>query len=368
MIDSKVNLDKFDKLPKLPRKNTSMKNMEKPSPKITRFNINFSWEVKKRNDGRKPIKEKEEKFETKITSEKPIIQISNNKKIPPEKKDEKPKKDLDYKDDFIIQKETESDNMIEEEEIKEEEKVYFQKKETINETKEEAVNKLKSISDKDVTIEIVKIMLNKTIDSNLKLPESFTEFKHENYGDRNNILKRIKNRKEGEDDINKDLYILLNNISKNLFIKFYQQCSDFNKKDICGIIGIDLCRTIDKRFKLFHTIIATAMANCFNSIEIPYSIIVFSDYGVQFIIKDFDEPHDEQISQLIFDAIMTPRYYTRIADACYFIHQKVNCKERISKKIFIISNGLDTKLKIGEKWSPIFNNINETFSFFFFLF
>ena len=26
---------------------------------------------------------------------------------------------------------------------------------------------------------------------------------------------------------------------------------------------------------------------------------------------------------------------------------------------------MDTKLKIGEKWSPIFNNINETFCFFF---
>ena len=64
------------------------------------------------------------------------------------------------------------------------------------------------------------------------------------------------------------------------------------------------------------------MAHCFNSIEIPYSIVVFCDYGVQFIIKDFDEPHHEEISQLIFDAIMVPRCSTRIADACYFISQK----------------------------------------------
>ena len=88
----------------------------------------------------------------------------------------------------------------------------------------------------------------------------------------------------------KNIYVLLNDISKNLFIKFYQQYSDFHKKDICFIIGIDLCRIIDKKF---HTIIATAISNCFNNIEIPYSIIVFSDYGVQLYLKDFYETHDE---------------------------------------------------------------------------
>ena len=46
--------------------------------------------------------------------------------------------------------------------------------------------------------------------------------------------------------------------------------------------------------------------------------------------------------------------------------RKLIVKNVLVKKIFIIiSNGLDIKLKIGEKWSPIFNNINETFSFFF---
>ena len=107
------------------------------------------------------------------------------------------------------------------------------------------------------------------------------------------------------------------------------------------------------------------MAQCFNNIEIPYSIVVFCDYGVQFIIKDFDEPHEEEISQLIFDAIMAPRTSTRIHDACYFISNKVNCKNRINKRVFIISNGLDTKLKIGEKWAPIFKNNKEKFCFYF---
>ena len=97
-----------------------------------------------------------------------------------------------------------------------------------------------------------------------------------------------------------------------------------------------MCRTIDKKFKLFHTVIANAMAHCFHAIEIPYSIVVFCDYGVQFVIKDFDEPHQNEISQLIFDAIMTPRCATRIADACNFISQKVNCRDRVNKRIFIV--------------------------------
>jgi len=66
------------------------------------------------------------------------------------------------------------------------------------------------------------------------------------------------------------------------------------------------------------------MAQCFNNIEIPYLIVVFFDYGVQFIIKYFDEPHQKEISQLIFNAIMAQRTSTRIHDAC-FISNKVNC-------------------------------------------
>ena len=63
------------------------------------------------------------------------------------------------------------------------------------------------------------------------------------------------------------------------------------------------------------------------------------------LIKNFEEPHNEEICQLFFDAIMVPRCCTRIADGCYFIFQKVNYKNRINKRVFIISNRLDTKLK-----------------------
>ena len=99
---------------------------------------------------------------------------------------------------------------------------------------------------------------------------------------------------------------MLNDLSKNLFIKFIQHSINFDKKEICAVIALDLCRTIDKNFKLFHTLIATAMANYFNGIEIPYSIIVFCDYGVQFIIKDFEHPlyypkeWDDEIYNLVY--------------------------------------------------------------------
>ena len=68
----------------------------------------------------------------------------------------------------------------------------------------------------------------------------------------------------------------------------------------------------------------------------------------KFIIKDFDEPHQEEISQLIFDSIIAQRTSTRIHDACYFISNKVNCKNRNNKRVFIISNVIDQKLKIGK--------------------
>lgn len=96
------------------------------------------------------------------------------------------------------------------------------------------------------------------------------------------------------------------------------------------------------------------MAHCFNSIKIPYSIVVFCDYGVQFIIKDFEEPHQEEISQLIFDAIMVPRCSTRIADACYFISQKVNCKDRINKRVFSNFKWIGYKVKDRRKMGTYF--------------
>lgn len=367
-----VDLSKFEDLTKLKKKKELIINEEKPSPILYSFPTGIYWRGTTTSLSRYDDKKFEEK-ETKITIE---SEITTSEKKPvkkdevPEKKKEKEKIELSKvefgkigeKASDILDYESENE---EENEIKELEKIHLKKTDTIKEAKEEEINKLKAVSDEGVTNAIVKRMLNKKIDSNLKLTENFPEFKSDIYGDRENILKKTSNRKEGDDYISQPLYGLINDLSKNIYIKLFQQCINFDRKEVCAVIGIDLCRTIGKKFKLFHTIIATSMAHCFNSIEIPYSIVVFCDYGVQFIIKDFEEPHQEEISQLIFDSIMVPRCSTRIADVCYFISQKVNCKDRINKRVFIISNGLDTRLKIGEKWAPICSNEKEKFCFYF---
>ena len=294
-----------------------------------------------------------------------IYQNDRNEKKEEEKKHEKKVPELPKIDIPKYKKEEVDSDKEREEEDEGKEQIHLKKTEDIVEVKNEEINKLKSMSDEDVTKGIVKIMLSKNPESNIKLSETFPEFYSESYGNRNNILTKSINEQKESTGINKPLYQLINNFSKNLYIKLFQQCSNIDRKELCCVIAIDLCRTINKKFKLLHTLISTAMAHCFNSIEVPYSIVVFCDYDVQFIIKDFNEPHQDDIGQLIFDAIMTPRFFTRISDACYFISKKVNCEGRDNKRIFLISNGLDPKLKIGEKWGPIFKNPKEKFCFYF---
>ena len=82
-------------------------------------------------------------------------------------------------------------------------------------------------------------MLKNTIDSNLKLCDNFPEFRSQLYGHRYDILQRSSNIKEGDDFVDRPLYSLINDLSKNLFIKLYQQCINFDRKEICAVIAID---------------------------------------------------------------------------------------------------------------------------------
>ena len=367
--DSGVDLSEFEDLSGLTKKKSNyFLNVEKPSPILYSLPKGKKWHSEIqifRNYNN--IEEEEKEIEITFNKNK----IANEENLDKNNKREEKKSEVLFNKENKIdfeKKGIEKDEALKEgdsDDDEEEKKIHFKKSETIIEASAEEIIRLKSISDDNVTIEIVKRMLNKKVDSTLKFPDSFPEFKSDIYGDRDKILRKTLNRIEGEDYVNKPLYLLINQLSKNLYIKFIQHCNNFDKKELCTVIALDLCRTIDKKYKLFHALIATAMANYFNSIEIPYAIVVFCDYGVQFIIKDFNEPHQEDVSQLIFEAIMVPRCSTRIANACYFISQKVNCKNRTNKKVFIISNGLDTKLKIGEKWASIFKNPKEKYCFYF---
>ena len=371
--DSNVKLKNFEDLPTSIQTKNIIINEEKPTPNLFKFQSGVFWRGKG-SSYPKFVDKNDEITEIKVTMDKENIPMPTKKIEEKKEENDKKKEKLSLltsgikfdtenriRGRAISIEDIDSDN----EEDKEKEIIHLKQSDIIVPMKSEEINKLKAVSDEGVTKNVVKRMLNKNLDLDLKLSDIFPEFKSEIYGERINILKKTLNRIEGDDFIEQSLYELINDLSKNLYIKLFQQCINFDREEVCAVIGIDLCRTIDKKFKLFHTIIATAMAHCFNSIEIPYAIVVFCDFGVQFVIKDFNEPHQEDISQLIFDAIMVPRCSTRIADACYFISQKVNCENRFNKKVFIISNGLDSKLKIGEKWAQIFSNEKEKFCFYF---
>ena len=373
LTNSGVNLSKFE-LPNLKNKK-EITQAQKPRPNSFIFNKGIFWSQKRREKDKYAHLdlEKENEVNLSIEDNLPNILLDKNqekiKAFTPKNIEEIPKmiekkiefnevigKKIDYDDIFDLKEEIQEEIIVEESE-----KVYSKATGEVKKAKEEEIIKLKSMSVEKAIKLIIKKMIDKNPESNIKTPDSFLEIKE----NKNKIFEKSK--KEGDDYKNQPLFEIINFLSKNLYLKLFQQCTNLETNELCAVIAIDICRTIDKKSKLYHTIIATAMAQLFYSIEIPYSIVVFCDYGVQLVIKDFEDPHSNDISQLIFDSIMVERFSTRIFDACYYISKYVNCKNRINKRIFIISNGIDTKLKIGEKWLPMFGKDSEKFCFYFIL-
>ena len=151
-----------------------------------------------------------------------------------------------------------------------------------------------------------------------------------------------------------------------LTLKLYQNYvkSECNFKNVCVVIGIDCSRTINEKSKVIHSLLTFSFINILNILGIPYSIVIFADYKFQYIIKDFKESHSDEIFQRIYDSIIVKRYATKIADACYFIKKKTDFVKE-NKAIFIISNGLDPKLKFPNNWYNLFNDKKESFGFYF---
>ena len=168
---------------------------------------------------------------------------------------------------------------------------------------------------------------------------------------------------EGKKNPAEFLLDLSNIISFKLYQASINQNTDPDK--ICAIIAIDCSRSIDRVRKFYHSILAFGMMNCFNALEIPYSIIIFADYQYIFTIKKFETEHSDEIYKRVLDCIMVQRYSTRIADVCYYINKKVKHPTRNNKRIFLISNGLDPKLKCPEQWGSFFENETDKFCFFF---
>jgi len=107
----------------------------------------------------------------------------------------------------------------------------------------------------------IKLLLPAEEDFNEKIPQNF--FK---------IFK---------DERDTDLPIVeLSEFSNNIFLKLFQKCVNLNinRSETSVIIAIDCCRTIIKYIKLINVIFACGIANCLDSLEIPYSIVIFADY------------------------------------------------------------------------------------------
>lgn len=113
----------------------------------------------------------------------------------------------------------------------------------------------------------------------------------------------------------------LNKLSWNLCLYFYRHVVSLNLSTnrTCGIIAIDCFRAISIRDKILNIILAAAIANCFDYLEMPYSKVIFADFKFQYIIKKYNEPHLDKIIQMIFNACLVKRFYTRIANVCWFI-------------------------------------------------
>ena len=110
----------------------------------------------------------------------------------------------------------------------------------------------------------------------------------------------------------------LNKLSRNLCLNFYRHIITLNiaTNRTYGIIAIDCFRAISIKEKIYNIILAASMANCFEYLEIPYSVVVFADFKFQYIIKKYNEPHSDKIIQRIGDAVLVKRFFTRIADVC----------------------------------------------------
>ena len=234
--------------------------------------------------------------------------------------------------------------------------IYIQKGDKMEIKKDylDYLEKFEKKDDEDLEKGIIKIMKSNS-NNNLLFPKEFAEpLNEKDFYYSNNPEEKYKGH-------------LLNSKTNPLTLKFFQKCVDSKcfLKNTGVIIALDCSGTINNYCRVSHLFLAFSIINVANLLEIEYSIVIFSDYKFQFELKKFNEPHNEEIYQKIYDAMTVKRYYTRIADVCAFISKTYECSLKENKAIIIISNGLDPKLKFPDKWINILKKKNEKFGFYF---
>ena len=211
--------------------------------------------------------------------------------------------------------------------------------------------------DKNGLKNAVNRMLNSKIDK--LYPDNF--LKDSNESNNNKMFQNIINKEFGYDSEIKNL----ENISILLTLQFMKSViiSLRNYTNTNFVIAIDCCRNINFNEKLINLILAIALSKCFFYLEIPFSIIIFSDYKFQYIIKNFYETFSINVIQRLYDCIIVERFFSRIFDICYYIEKKIEFPNK-NKMAIIISNGIDYSLRIGFKWRKYFEK-DIKFCFFF---
>ena len=365
----KVDLDDYDEIKKLEinEKDIDKSNnlIDYPKPKIINIPKDFRWfkssKEKSRLEKNKWEAGKMEKDKEEFIIEEKLTSTKKEKKTLNSERTQLKSLLRQSVGIFDVKSEDEEDGDLKEEENEDsdEERDLKFEKETgkIEEVSKEKFDKMKYLKDdKSLTKHVINLMIrNKKSELRLpQLPEN-NELKPEYF----NFI-ALKGDKKNPSQ-------LLLDLSNIISFKLYQASVKVNTEaeKICAIIAIDCCRTIDKIRKFYLTILAFGMINCFNAMEIPYSVVIFADYQFIYTIKKFEEEHNDEIYKRILDCIMVPRYSTRIADACYYINKRVIHPRITNRRIFIISNGLDPKLKSPEQWSTFFEEEKNKYCFYF---
>ena len=385
--NSNINLSQFDKVNK-GKKNLSFGNIIFPNPYIVAIPFKSKWyerkveEIQPTSIEETILKRKMEKTKIKVLDElkipeKEIIKNSKRPSTPTIKRSPSimhflPQKFEEVKlKEKIEDKEEEKEDLYsddEKEEKKEEKDDDVSVREIGDTPKDLSKKSLEKLKKEDVSKSLEKVfrvMEKEQKDDKLLLPSE------DQFSKQFDDCYKMSFDEDKKDEEDKGLPIKnLNKLSRNLCLYFYRHVVSLNLSTnrTCGIIAIDCFRAISIRDKIFNIILAAAMANCFDYLEMPYSIVVFADFKFQYIIKRYNEPHSDKIIQRIFDAVLVKRFYTRIADVCWFIqcHTDLVHPERNYRVVNIISCGLDPKLKIPEQWHGIFEHDEKTkFGFFF---
>jgi len=373
LIKYEVNLEEFEEIKKLSKKyeedeSKSINLFDYPKPKIINipkdskwFSSNkekskyekINWEagkIEKDEEGEFIMKQKiRTKKEINKTGKKDKSSLKALLKKSVEKTTIKTEEEKEEKEE--ISEEIDLDS--------EEENDLIYEKETgkIEEISKEKIDKMKIFKDdKSLTKHVINLMLRDK-KSEIRIPELLedNELKDEYY---NHVM--LSEDKKNPAQL---LLELSNIISFKLLQASINQNTDSDK--ICAIIAIDCCRTIDKLRKFYHAILVFGMINCLNAMEIPYSVVIFADYQFLYTIKKFEIEHNDDIYKTILDCIMVSRYSSRISDVCYYIDKKVIHPKISNRRIFVVSNGLDPKLKSPEQWAPFFGNEKDKYCFYF---